>query len=100
VLVDAIDLEIVLQFPRPRQARVERLVGLVIAVAVMLEKAAALLGEHYRLVAVPGHPNGRDQATLAKVPQIAGAGIGRAIVVVPEVTTGDHSKGAHGRQRP
>src|SRR6185503_16359130 len=41
LFVGAIDLEVVFQFALTRQARVERLAGLLIAIAVMLEEAAA-----------------------------------------------------------
>jgi hypothetical protein len=99
VFVRAIDVEVVLEFPCTHQARVERLMRLVVAVTMVLEEAPPVLRQHHGLVAVPGYANGRDKATFSKVPQVAGPGIGRAIVVVAEVTTGDHSKGTDGRER-
>jgi hypothetical protein len=52
------------------------------------------------MIARARHPNGFDQALLAKMSKIAGAGIGWAIVMVSEITTGDHSKRADSRKRP
>jgi len=98
LFVGAVDLEVVFQFPLTRQARVERLVGLLIAIAVMLEEAAAFLRQDHRLVPIARQPDGLDQAGLAEVPEVAGTGISGTIVVVTEVTTGDHSKGTHGSQ--
>jgi hypothetical protein len=98
VLVRAIDLEVVLQLPSARQARVERLVRLVVAVAMVLEEAATVLRQDHRRLAVPRNSNGLDESTFAKVTEVAVPGIARAIVVVAKVTTGDHSKGADGCQ--
>jgi len=82
VLVGPVDLEVVLQFARSRQARVERLLVLVVAVPMVLEKAAAVLGQDHGLVAVPGQANGLDEATFAKVSEVAGTRIGGAIGVI------------------
>jgi hypothetical protein len=89
----------VFEFPRAPQARVEGLVGLVVAVSMALEEGAAVLRQDHRMIAIPRHTDGLDQPLLAKVPEVARAWISRAIVVVPEITTGDHSKRANGRQR-
>src|SRR5690242_6376890 len=71
---------------------------LLIAVAVMLEEAAALLRQNDGLVPVPRQPEGLDQAGLAQVPEVARTRVRGAIIVVADVTTGDHTKGADGRQ--
>jgi len=42
---------------------------------------------------------GLDEPLLAEVAEVAGARIGRSIVVLAKVTTGDHSKRTNGRQR-
>jgi hypothetical protein len=60
LFVGAVDLDIVFQFTWPYKARVERLMTLVVRVLAMLEKAAAFLGEHHRMVAVAGHADGLD----------------------------------------
>ena len=99
LLVGAIDLDVVFEFPLAFEARVERLVVLVVAVSVALQKAAAILRQDDRVVAIARHADGLDQPLFAEMPQVARARIGRSIVVVSEVTTGDHSKGANGRQR-
>src|SRR5262249_2267098 len=44
-------------------------------------------------------PNGLDQARLTEVSEVAGPRIRRPVIMVPEVTTGDHAKGADGGQR-
>jgi hypothetical protein len=51
------------------------------------------------VIAVTGHAHRLDQALLAKMPEVPGARVGRSVVVVPKVTTGDHSKRTNGRQR-
>jgi hypothetical protein len=53
-----------------------------------LEKAATVLGQAYRMVAVSDHARGLDQPLFAQVSQVA------------EITTGDHSECANGRERP
>src|SRR5262249_18295097 len=62
-------------------------------------ESAALLRQDHRLVPVPRQPHGFDQAGFAQVPEVARTGIRRAIIVVAEITTGDHSKGTNGCQR-
>ena len=99
LFVGAIDLDVVLQFARACEARVERLLVLVIAVSVALEQAAAFLRQDHRVIAITGHADGLDQPLLAKMPEVAGPWVGRPVVVVPEITTGDHSKRTDGRQR-
>jgi hypothetical protein len=37
---------------------------------------------------------------FAQVSQVAAPWIGRASIVISEITTGDHSEGTHGRERP
>ena len=64
-----------------------------------LEKAAAVLGQTDRMVAVSGHARGLDQPLFAQVSKVAGSWISRAAVVVAEITTGDHSERTNGRER-
>jgi hypothetical protein len=45
------------------------------------------------------HSGCLDQSLFAQVPQVAGPRIERAVVLVAEITTGDHSKRADRRQR-
>jgi hypothetical protein len=99
LFVRPIDLKVVFQFALAPQARIERLVMVPIDVPMAFEKAATRFGQRHRLVAVPGHPRGLDQPLYAQVSQVAGARINRAAVVVAEVTTGDHSECANGRER-
>ena len=73
---------------------------LMIAIAVALEEAARILRQAHRMVAVSGHAPGLDQPLFAQVSQIAGPWISRAPIVVAEITTGDHSECADGRERP
>jgi len=42
---------------------------------------------------------GLDEPLLAEVAEVAGAWIGRLVVVVAKVTTGDHAKRTDSRQR-
>ena len=64
-----------------------------------LQQAPAFLGQDHGVIAVTGHAHCLDQPLLAKMPEVAGARVGRSVVVVPKITTGDHSKGTNGRQR-
>jgi hypothetical protein len=73
---------------------------LVIGIAVALEEAAPVLRQAHRMVAVPGHARGLDQALFAEVSQVAGPRISRAPIVVSEITTGDHSERTDGRECP
>jgi hypothetical protein len=65
LFVGTIELEVVFQFPRTREACVEGLVMPVIAVSMAFEKAAPCLGQRHRLVAVPGHARSLDQPLFA-----------------------------------
>jgi hypothetical protein len=69
-----------------------------IEVPMALQKAAAVLGQSERMIAVPGDSRCLDQPLFAQVPQVAGAWISRAAVVVAEIATGDHSERANGRE--
>jgi hypothetical protein len=100
LFVRAIDLKVMFEFPFAPQARVERLRVLVIVIAVALEEAAPVLCQAHRMVAVPGHSRGLDQPLFAQVSQVAGPWISGAPIVVSEITTGDHSEGTNGRERP
>jgi hypothetical protein len=99
LFVRAMDLEVVFEFSFAPQARVERLRVLVIVIAVALKEAAPALRQAHRMVAVSGHARGLDQPLFAQVPQVAGAWISGAAIVVAEITTGDHSERANGRER-
>jgi hypothetical protein len=99
LFVRAIDLKVVFEFPFAPQARVERLGVLVIGIAVALKEAAPVLRQAHRMVAVPRHARGLDQPLFPEVSQVARAWISRAAVVVAEITTGDHSERANGRER-
>jgi hypothetical protein len=98
-LIGAIDPDVVFQFLLTFEAGVERLLVPVVAVSVTLQKASSLLRQHDRMVAIARDANGLDQPLFAEMPQVAGAWIGRPIMVVSEVTTGDNPKRANGRER-
>jgi hypothetical protein len=70
-----------------------------IDVSMALEKAAAVLGQADRMIAVPGHARGLDQPLFTQVPQVARAWVSGAAIAVAEITIGDHSECANGRQR-
>jgi hypothetical protein len=63
-----------------------------------LEKAAAVLGQADRMIAVPRHARGLDHPLFAQVTQVARAWIGGAAIVVAEIATG-HAERANGRER-
>ena len=73
LLVRPVDLQVVLQFTLARQARVKALLVLLIPVSMALEEAAAGLGQHHRVVAVPGHACSLDQSLFTQVPKVPGA---------------------------
>jgi hypothetical protein len=98
--VRAIDLEVMFKLSLAFQAIPERLTASLFAVTVTFKKAAAFLRERDGMVARTGHPNGFDQPLLAKMSKIARAWIGRTIVMISEITTGDHSKRTDGGERP
>jgi hypothetical protein len=100
LFVRPIDLEVVFQFALAPQACVERLVMVPIEVSMARKKAAAIPGQTYRMVAVSGHARGLNQPLFAQMSQVAGPWISRAPIVVSEITTGDHSEYANGRERP
>jgi hypothetical protein len=85
--VGAIDLGVVFELPLAFEIRIERLLMVLVAVTVALEKAPPLVSQDDRLIAVTGHAYGLDQRLLAKMPQVSGTGVGRSIVVVSEVAT-------------
>jgi hypothetical protein len=70
-----------------------------VAIPVALEQGSAVLRQDDRVVPISGHTHSLDQPFLAKVSQVARAWVGRTIVVVAEITTGDNSKGTNGRER-
>src|SRR5439155_5769271 len=61
LVVGAIELEVVLQFPLARQARMEGLVVLVVPVSMALEEAAAVLRQDHRVIAITRHADGLYQ---------------------------------------
>jgi hypothetical protein len=89
----------VLKLTLARQATVERLVALLVAVSTALEKGAAFLRQHHRVIAIAGHPGGLDQTLFAKVSQVARARVRRAAFVAAKITTGDNSEGTNGSHR-
>jgi hypothetical protein len=44
-------------------------------------------------------PDGVDEPQLAQVPQVAAAWVGLSIMVIQQMTTGDHPKRADCRER-
>src|SRR5262249_12537230 len=52
------------------------------------------------VLARAGHADRLHQSLLAKMPQVARPRIERTLVLVSEITTGDHSKRSHDRERP
>jgi hypothetical protein len=89
----------VFELARPNEARVEGLMTLVVWVLAMIKKAPAFFGEHHRMVAVAGHADGLDLPLLSKVSEVARPWVGKSIVVVQEITTGDNSEGTDRRER-
>jgi len=98
--VRAMDLEVMFKLALPFEAIPERLPARLVAVTVTFEETAAFLRERHGMLARAGHPNGFDQPLLAKMSKIARAWIGWTIVMISEITTGDHSKRADGGERP
>src|SRR5262245_43640676 len=89
--VRAIDLKVMFPFSLAFEAIPERLTGTLVPITVVFQHAAAFARQRHGVVARAGHTNRLDQPLLAEVAQVAGARIGRPIVVIPEITTGDHS---------
>jgi hypothetical protein len=89
----------VFEFSLAFDARVEGLAGLPMAVTVALEEVSALLRQRHGVIARARHADGLDEALLTQVPKVARSRISGLIVVISEITTGDHSKRADGRQR-
>jgi hypothetical protein len=97
--VGSMDLKVVSEFPFTLEARVERLTVLLVAPAMALQKTATVFRQHNGMVSKTGYPNRFDQALFAQMPEVSRPGIGGAIMMVAEITTGDHPEGADGRQR-
>ena len=98
--VGAIDLNVVLEFPLAFGTCVEGLTTISIAVTVALEQVPALLRQRHRVVPRAGYANRLDETLFTEVPQISRTGIGRTIVVAPQIATGDDPKRADGRKGP
>jgi hypothetical protein len=88
----SIDLDVVLQLPLAFDARVERLAAIAVAVTMALEQAAALLRQRNGVVARAGYSSCLHQPLPTEVAKVARSRISGTIVVVSEITTGDHSK--------
>jgi len=97
--VGTMDLDVVFKLALAFDTVVERLTAARLAVSVMLEQAAASLGQRNHVLTVARHANGLDEPLLTEVAEVTGTWIDRAIVMVAEVTTGDHSKRADRGQR-
>src|SRR5262249_3825412 len=80
------------------EAIVERLAGVVVT-TMGFKETAPFPAQSDGMIARPWHPDRLDEALLAKVPQFAVTRVEAAIVRVAQVTTGDHSERADGRQR-
>jgi hypothetical protein len=100
VFVRAVDLEVMFQLALPHEAGMERLITPVVRVAMPFQQLASGFGQDDGVITVAGHPSGLDEPLCAQVPQVARPRVRGSLVVVPEITTGDHSEGADGRQRP
>ena len=98
--VRTIDLDVVRELSLAFHAMPEGLAGRVIAIAVALQEPVAVLRQCHCVLARAWHSHGLNQALFPQAPQIAGSRIERVIMVITEITTGDHSKRADGRQRP
>ncbi len=99
MLVRAVDLDVVLEFPLAFDARVEGLGAIVVGLTVRFQEAASGGGEPDGVVARAGHAHGLDQSLFTQVTQVATADIRRPVQVVVEITTGDHPERTNGRER-
>jgi hypothetical protein len=97
--VGPIDLDVVCEFPLAFHAMPEGLTATLIAIAMVLQDTSPFFGERDRVLARARYSNGLNQSLLPEVSQVARPGIERAIVLVPEITTGDHLKHSDGRER-
>ena len=88
-------------FPLPFafKAAPERLSVTLFAASMMFEEAPAFLRQRDGMLARTGHPNHFHQALLTEMPQVTRPRIERTIMMVSEITTGDHSKGTDRCQR-
>jgi hypothetical protein len=98
--VRAIDLDVVGELALAFNAVPEGLRSTPIAVAMVFEQAPAFLRECDRVLTRTGHSDRLNQTLFPEMPQIARARIERSIVLVAEITTGDHSKGTDRRECP
>jgi len=100
--VRTIDLNVVCEFPLAFGAMPEGLAVALIAVsiAMMLEQTSAVLRERDDVLARARQPHRLNESLLPKMSQIARAWIERPVVLVAEITTGDHPKGTDGRESP
>jgi hypothetical protein len=98
--VGAIDLKVVFELPFAFDACPEGLAVTLVPVPMVFEDATAVGRQRHGVVARAGYSNRLHEALLAEVPQVTRARIARPVVVVAEIPTGDHTKGADGRKRP
>jgi hypothetical protein len=98
--IRAIDLTVVFELPLARDARMERLPAVVVAIAIRFKHVPAAVGQDDRLLSIAGDADGLDQTLFAEVPEVSVARIARPIVTVAEVAGGHDTKRADSSQRP
>ena len=96
--VGAIELDVVRQFTRPVDARIERLLTGVLAITTMgLQEVMAALGQrHGTLAAVKRHES--CQTLVPEMAEIAVTRFDRLVARVAEVALSDHPKRPDGRE--
>lgn len=97
--VGSVDLDVVSELALTFNAMPEGLPGIPVATAALFEQVSSVSRQGDGMLARSGDANRLDQPLLAQVPQVARPGIKRTVVMVSEITTGDHAEGADGRQR-
>ena len=94
--IRTIDLTVVFELPLPRDARMERLPAVVVAIAIRFKHVPAAVGQDDRLLAIAGDADGLDQTLFTEVPEVSVARIPRAILTVPKVAGRDDTKRSNG----
>jgi hypothetical protein len=89
-------MDIVFEFPRALDARVEGLGAIVPGRPVRFQEAASRGGQPDGVIARAGDACSLDQPLLAQVAQVARAWVHGRAAGVEEITTGDHSERADG----
>jgi hypothetical protein len=95
----SIDLDVMFELPLAFDARVKGLAALPVAITMALEQVPAVLRQRDGIVARAGDPSRLNQSLLPEMTNVARTRISRTIVVVSEITTGDHSKRSDGCER-